>query len=72
MFELDSVDIMSQTHKLPLKRAHFVGSSVVVTIDQAHVKRLAIDDMTFFLQKPVDNGIILEVRKFDENPNVKK
>jgi hypothetical protein len=51
----------------PIKKAHYVGTSIVVTIDQTHVKRLRIDDMTFFIQKPIENGIILELRKF--NPN---
>jgi hypothetical protein len=51
----------------PIKKAHYVGTSIVVTIDQAHVKRLRIDDMTFFIQKPIENGIILELRKFDSN-----
>ena len=64
---------MLQQEKLPIRRAHFVGSSVVVTIDQTHVKRLAIDDMTFFVQKPIEDGILLEIRKFEspkmENEN---
>jgi hypothetical protein len=51
----------------PIKKAHYVGTSIVVTIDHAHVKRLRIDDMTFFIQKPIENGIILELRKFDSN-----
>jgi len=51
----------------PIRKAHYVGTSVVVTIDQSHVKRLCIDDVTFFIQKPIDNGIILELRKFDIN-----
>ena len=49
----------------PIRKAHYVGTSVVVTIDQSHVKRLRIDDMTFFVEKPTENGIILEIRKFD-------
>jgi hypothetical protein len=51
----------------PIKKAHHVGTSIVVTIDQIHVKRLCIDDMTFFVQKPIENGIILELRKFESN-----
>lgn len=54
---------MPQSDKNPVRQAHFVGSSVVVTIDPKHVKRLCIDDFTFFEEKPVDNGILLEVRK---------
>jgi hypothetical protein len=55
----------SKPDKDPLKRAHHIGSSVVITIDQQHVARLEIDDMTFFVQRPIENGILLEMRKFD-------
>jgi hypothetical protein len=53
----------------PVRRAHLVGSSFVVTIDPSHVKRLAIDELTFFVQKPVEDGILLELGKlsFGEN-----
>ncbi|HEY7573329.1 MAG TPA: hypothetical protein VH796_18365 [Nitrososphaeraceae archaeon] len=44
----------------PIKKAHYVGTSVVVTLDPSHVKRLRIDELTFFVQQPVDNGIILK------------
>jgi hypothetical protein len=33
-----------------------------VTIDPAHVKRLKIDDLTFFVEKPIENGIALEMQ----------
>jgi hypothetical protein len=56
---------LTKSKSLPLRRAHFVGTSVVVTIDPVHVKRLEIDDMTFFLQRPSENGILLELKKFD-------
>jgi hypothetical protein len=56
---------MLLSNKDPLKRAHYIGSSVVITIDQRHVARLGIDDMTFFVQRPVENGILLEMKKFD-------
>ena len=49
--------------KFPIRKAHYVGNSVVLTIDPKHVKRLAIDDFTYFLQKPVANGILLEKRR---------
>ena len=49
--------------KNPVRQAHFVGSSVVLTLNPMHVKRLGIDDFTFFEEKEVDNGILLEVRK---------
>ncbi|MGH9953811.1 MAG: hypothetical protein ACRD5J_19515 [Nitrososphaeraceae archaeon] len=47
----------------PIRRAHLVGTSVVVTIDPTHVRRLGIDEWTFFIQKGIDNGIVLEMRK---------
>jgi hypothetical protein len=60
---------MNQIFKQPIKKAHHVGTSVVVTIDQSHVKRLQIDDMTFFIQKPIENGIILEMCKLNISGN---
>ena len=56
---------MQELKKDPLRRAHFIGTSVVVTIDQCHVKRLGIDDVTFFIEKPIENGILLEMRKLN-------
>ena len=52
--------------KLPIRKAHYVGTSVVVTIDPLHVKRLEIDDMTFFIQRPTANGILLELKRFEK------
>ena len=46
-------------NKYPIRKAHKVGSSFVLTIDPSHVKRLDIDDFTFFEQKPTSNGILL-------------
>lgn len=54
---------VSHFNKNPIRQAHFVGSSVVLTLDPMHVKRLGIDDYTFFEEKEIDNGILLEVRK---------
>lgn len=51
--------------RFPIKKAHFVGTSVVLTLDPIHVKRLAIDELTFFIQKPVENGIVLEMHKIE-------
>ena len=45
--------------KYPIKKAHYVGTSVVLTIDPSHVDRLQIDEATFFIQKPVKGGILL-------------
>jgi hypothetical protein len=63
------MDSTLKSQKYPLRKAHFVGTSVVVTIDPTYVKRLGIDDMTFFVEKPAENGIILEIRKFDTSTN---
>jgi len=54
--------------RYPLRRAHFIGTSVVITIDPIHVKRLEIDDSTFFIEKPAENGILLEMKKFQTEP----
>jgi hypothetical protein len=61
------MDTYNQNKENAIRKVHYVGSSVVLTIDPSHVKRLSIDDMTFFIQKPIENGIILELRKFDSN-----
>jgi hypothetical protein len=49
----------------PIKKAHYVGTSVVLTIDPIHVDRLQIDEATFFIQKPIENGILLEMRRLN-------
>ena len=53
--------------KDPIRKAHSVGSSVVVTIDPSHVKRLKIDDLTFFVQRSIENGIRLEIRRLEDS-----
>ena len=57
----------NQNKENAIRKVHYVGSSVVLTIDPSHVKRLRIDDMTFFIQKPIENGIMLEMHKFNES-----
>jgi hypothetical protein len=55
--------ILQQNYNLakdPIRKAHLVGSSVVLTLDPTHVKRLGIDEYTFFVQKPVEDGILLQ------------
>jgi hypothetical protein len=42
-----------------------VGSSVVLTLDPIHVRRLRIDDFTFFVEKAVEGGILLQMCKLD-------
>ncbi|MGC1131369.1 MAG: hypothetical protein WA941_00995 [Nitrososphaeraceae archaeon] len=49
----------------PTRRAHHVGTSVVITLDPSHVKRLDIDELTFFEQKPIENGILLQRRRWE-------
>jgi len=60
---------MKQHQSYPIKKAHYVGTSVVLTIDPSHVDRLRIDEATFFIQKPVEGGILLRRCKlqFDNN-----
>jgi hypothetical protein len=57
------MDLQYSKSKNPIKRIHYVGTSAVLTIDQSHVKRLGIDELSFFEEKAIDNGIILELRK---------
>ncbi len=54
----------------PIRKAHYVGTSVVLTIDPSHVKRLDIDELTFFVQKPIENGILLEKRKLTRDEEI--
>ena len=56
---------MEEIPKHPVKKAHFVGTSVVLTIDPMHVRRLGIDGFTFFVEKPAENGILLEMRRLE-------
>lgn len=51
-----------QKEGCPIKKLHYVGTSAVVTIDQTHVKRLNLNEFTFFVQIPMPNGILLEKR----------
>jgi hypothetical protein len=59
-------------NNFPIRKAHYVGTSVVLTLDPMHVRRLLIDDATFFIQKPIDNGIILEVCKLKFHEEMQK
>lgn len=59
------MDLEINKNKNPTKQIHFVGTSAVLTIAQCHVKRLGIDELTFFEEKPVENGIHLEMRKLE-------
>ncbi|MGB7952390.1 MAG: hypothetical protein WCF23_00290 [Candidatus Nitrosopolaris sp.] len=49
----------------PIRKAHLVGSSAVLTLDPTHVRRLQIDDSTFFVEKPVEDGILLQICRLD-------
>ncbi len=59
-------DLLVRQNKDPIRKAHFVGTSVVITIDPNHVRRLGIDERTFFIERPIDGGIILEMYKIDD------
>ena len=56
---------MVEIYKHPVKKAHFVGTSVVLTIDPTHVRRLGIDEFTFFVEMRTENGILLEIRRLE-------
>jgi hypothetical protein len=45
----------------PKKKAHRIGDKIIVVIDQSLVKRLAINDDTWFEQQAVDVGILLRI-----------
>jgi hypothetical protein len=55
--------------KYPIRKAHTIGSSVVITIDPSHVRRLKIDNLTFFVQRSVQNGILLELKRLQDSKN---
>ncbi len=52
-------------NRYPLNRIRYVGGSALLTIDPMHIKRLKIDSLTFFEEEPVENGILLKMRKLD-------
>jgi hypothetical protein len=59
-------DTVAKSYKRdPVRKAHIVGSSVVLTLDPVHVRRLQIDDFTFFVERPVEGGILLQMCKLD-------
>jgi hypothetical protein len=49
--------------RLPVKKAHRVGTSIVVTIDPSIVKTMNIDDATFFAQEPTEGAILMKIRR---------
>jgi hypothetical protein len=49
--------------RIPLKKAHLVGSSVVVTLDPQIVQKFQIDENTFFIQEPTEDGILMRIKK---------
>ena len=52
---------------VPVRKIHFVGTSAVLTINQRHVRRLKIDELTFFVQRPIQNGILLEIKRLQDS-----
>jgi len=65
--------IKSTTSKIdfPVKKAHWVGNSLVLTIDPIHIKRLHLDDWKFFSQEPIENGILLKVMTLESDKEYK-
>jgi len=56
-------------HKFESKRirkVHEVGSSKVVTLDPDVIKKLGIDTWTFLIQEPVENGILMKIKRLEE------
>lgn len=49
----------------PVNRIRFAGGSAILAIDPMHIKRLKIDSLTFFEEEPVENGILLKMRRLD-------
>jgi hypothetical protein len=54
----------------PIKRAHYVGTSVVITLDPSHVRRLGIDELTFFVQRPIEDGIVLKTYRLQPQEEI--
>jgi hypothetical protein len=46
-----------------VKRAHQIGTSLVVTIDPKIIKELKIDEETYLVQKSVNGGILMQIRR---------
>jgi hypothetical protein len=63
---------MKKHQNYPIKMARYQGTSIVLTLDPSHVDRLQIDKATFFIQKPVKDGILLQMCKlqFDDNESL--
>lgn len=59
------MNIMKQGYQNPVNRVRYEGTSAILTIDPIHIKRLKIDSLTFFEEEPVENGILLKMRKLD-------
>lgn len=59
-----AIKIIKQGCQNPVNRIRYEGTSAILTIDPIHIKRLKIDSLTFFEEIPVDNGILLDMRKF--------
>lgn len=57
--------IIGTANKNPINRIRYVGGSALLTIHPIHIKRLRIDSLTFFEEEPVENGILLKMRKLN-------
>jgi hypothetical protein len=59
-----------QKEKKIIKKAHQVGSSMVVTIDPVLVKKLKINELTFFSQEATENALVMKIKKFSDNTQI--
>lgn len=50
-----------------IRRVHEVGNSKVVTLDPDIIKKLEIDNWTFLTQEPIENGILMTIRRLGED-----
>ena len=54
----------------PKKKAHCIADKTFVVIDESLVKRLSIDDETWFEQEPTEEGIVLRISRKNKGTDV--
>ncbi len=52
-----------QNERTAIRKAHRVGTSMVVTLDPYIVRDMNIDETTFFSQEPADGAILMKIRR---------
>jgi hypothetical protein len=55
--------VNKKNNDIPPRRARYIGTSMVVTIDPRIVKQANIDQETFFSQEVIDGGILMKMRR---------